>query len=167
MPVTSEWTPERTTQLKALWIDGLSCSQIAAKIGRITRNAVIGKVHRLELDRRRQNNPFKKSGEHQRERARLNNERRRLRRAEAGPAPRAWERKIICTEVDPRNIDMMDLEPNDCRWPEGEGPYTFCGAPKFNGFSYCAGHYFASIGPGTPSERSAQKISAVHLEPFA
>ena len=41
------WTDERVELLKKLWADGLSASQIAAELGGITRNAVIGKVHRL------------------------------------------------------------------------------------------------------------------------
>ena len=46
------WTDERVETLKRLWIDGLSASQIAAELGGITRNAVIGKVHRLGLSGR-------------------------------------------------------------------------------------------------------------------
>ncbi len=43
------WTDERTEQLKSLWTEGLSASQIARVLGGVTRNAVIGKVHRLGL----------------------------------------------------------------------------------------------------------------------
>ncbi|MEL6435380.1 MAG: GcrA family cell cycle regulator [Pseudomonadota bacterium] len=43
------WTDERVETLKKLWADGLSASQIAAKLGGVSRNAVIGKVHRLKL----------------------------------------------------------------------------------------------------------------------
>ena len=46
------WTDERVELLKKLWSDGLSASQIAAELGGITRNAVIGKVHRLGLSGR-------------------------------------------------------------------------------------------------------------------
>jgi len=46
------WTDERVEQLKKLWESGLSTSQIAAELGNITRNAVIGKVHRLGLSGR-------------------------------------------------------------------------------------------------------------------
>src|SRR5438874_4887521 len=47
--LTMSWTDERVELLKKLWADGLSASQIAAELGGITRNAVIGKVHRLGL----------------------------------------------------------------------------------------------------------------------
>jgi GcrA cell cycle regulator len=43
------WTDERVEQLKQLWAEGLSASQIARQLGGVTRNAVIGKVHRLGL----------------------------------------------------------------------------------------------------------------------
>src|SRR4051794_33937208 len=46
------WTDERVELLRKLWIDGLSASQIAAELGNVTRNAVIGKVHRLGLSGR-------------------------------------------------------------------------------------------------------------------
>ncbi|KAA6205637.1 MAG: GcrA cell cycle regulator [Candidatus Tokpelaia sp.] len=43
------WTEERVEQLKRLWAEGFSASQIAAQLGGVTRNAVIGKAHRLKL----------------------------------------------------------------------------------------------------------------------
>ena len=46
------WTEDRVEMLKQLWTDGLSASQIARKMGGVTRNAVIGKVHRLGLSGR-------------------------------------------------------------------------------------------------------------------
>ena len=46
------WTDERVDTLKKLWLDGLSASQIAKQLGGVTRNAVIGKVHRLGLSGR-------------------------------------------------------------------------------------------------------------------
>ena len=46
------WTDERVELLKKLWADGLSASQIASQLGGVTRNAVIGKVHRLNLSGR-------------------------------------------------------------------------------------------------------------------
>src|SRR5437667_2692972 len=51
------WTDERVEMLKKLWADGLSASQIAAELGGITRNAVIGKVHRLGLSGRAKSTP--------------------------------------------------------------------------------------------------------------
>ncbi len=56
------WTDERVEQLKKLWEDGLSASQIAAELGSITRNAVIGKVHRLGLSGRAKSPPRRRRG---------------------------------------------------------------------------------------------------------
>jgi hypothetical protein len=51
--VNSIWTVDRTEMLRKLWDNGYSCSQIAAEMGcGLTRNAIIGKVHRLKLERR-------------------------------------------------------------------------------------------------------------------
>jgi GcrA cell cycle regulator len=52
--LTTGWTPARVDTLKRLWAEGLSCAQIAAQLGDTTRNAVIGKVHRLKIVDRRQ-----------------------------------------------------------------------------------------------------------------
>ena len=49
MDTTVNWTDERVERLKKLWSEGLSASQIAAQLGGVSRNAVIGKVHRLSL----------------------------------------------------------------------------------------------------------------------
>lgn len=57
--VLSVWTDERVAELKKLWGDGFSCSQIAAELGcGITRNAVIGKAHRLGLSQRQHANGY-------------------------------------------------------------------------------------------------------------
>ena len=52
METDVSWTDERVETLKKLWADGLSASQIAAQLGGVSRNAVIGKVHRLKLSGR-------------------------------------------------------------------------------------------------------------------
>src|SRR3954463_13065323 len=59
-PDMQTWTDERVERLKKLWADGLSASQIAGELGGVTRNAVIGKVHRLGLSGRRQPTPTTK-----------------------------------------------------------------------------------------------------------
>jgi len=57
MDAGGTWTDERVELLKKLWTDGLSASQIAAELGNVTRNAVIGKVHRLGLSGRAKPGP--------------------------------------------------------------------------------------------------------------
>ena len=53
------WTDERIKQLRQLWSEGQSASKIAEKLGGVTRNAVIGKVHRLGLSNRSENSEKK------------------------------------------------------------------------------------------------------------
>ena len=45
----AQWSDERTATLQKLWAEGLSASQIAKQLGGVSRNAVIGKVHRMGL----------------------------------------------------------------------------------------------------------------------
>jgi GcrA cell cycle regulator len=71
--------------------------------------------------------------------------------------------KLRCVGIDPRHLSLIDLEPDDCRYPyggeeEGEA-ITFCGHPRRHGSSYCASHFHLTRGPGTASERSAGTVS--------
>jgi hypothetical protein len=67
--------------------------------------------------------------------------------------------RVRCDEVKPLNVRLLELAPNGCRWPSGNGsrqfPYTFCDHPQVEGSSYCWEHHAASIGPGSASERRA------------
>lgn len=142
----TDWTAERVQKLKDLHADGLSCSQIAAamKIG-ITRNAVIGKLHRLGLTNTRPRPKREKvvlSQATMRKitrivRANSNSDKMRLIEGiETETAP------LRCVEIEPRRLALADLQPGDCRYPEGEGPQiTFCGHPQALGTSYCAPHF--------------------------
>lgn len=110
-----EWTEERVAKLKALWSEGRSASQIAAILGDITRNAVIGKAHRLGLKGRP--SPIRKEKTPSPKPAR---------RAAAVPIPRA-------TRVSDRQ----------CHWPIGhprEPGFHFCGAPAVADKPYCEEH---------------------------
>ena len=52
--MTAEWTDDRVEKLKNLWLSGLTARQTAEKLGGVTRNAVIGKAHRMGLSQRPQ-----------------------------------------------------------------------------------------------------------------
>ena len=142
--MNSPWTDERITVLRADYAEGYSCAQIAARIGDgISRNAVIGKVHRLGLEKplivkkpARETRPRKQSSR-QRHIPGTN----RFYEAVSNPA----EIKLRCVEITPRNVTLIDLEPGDCRYPyggdiEGES-ITFCGHPKQDGSQYCTPHH--------------------------
>lgn len=62
------------------------------------------------------------------------------------PSPNSPQAVALrCVEVEPRNVPLVDLEPGDCRWPYGEGPYFFCAHPTFGGSSYCGPHFYLSM----------------------
>jgi GcrA cell cycle regulator len=146
------WTDERVELLKKLWSDGLSASQIAAEIGHVTRNAVIGKVHRLGLSGRGK----AKSTSPQRT--------KKPSRTPSAPAPipQASAPNTVPLTVSPRplalepatalddvvvpmseRVTIMDLRESMCRWPMGDPTkpeFRFCGARSVTGLPYCTHH---------------------------
>ena len=127
------WTDERVEQLKALWTEGLSASQIARVLGSVTRNAVIGKVHRLGLAGR--------AGPPRAERPRTQVARRPAVHA-AAPAPQIVEEEPVVLE-DGHFATVLTINDRMCRWPIGdpaESEFHFCGhKPRF-GSPYCEAH---------------------------
>lgn len=127
------WTGELETALRDDWAAGLSASQIARKFG-LTRNAVLGKKHRMKLESRArewttQERLERKRAQHAKhERARR--ARRREERAATYPEPILYQGRFV---------PLLELEPGECRFPYGEGPFTFCGCVASHG-SYCAYH---------------------------
>ena len=104
------WTDERVEALKALWIDGLSASDIAAELGGITRNAVIGKVHRLGLAGR--------AGPARAERPRSSISHKSVVRM-AAPEPEIVEEDPI--KLDDGNFaTVLTINDRMCRWPIGD-----------------------------------------------
>jgi GcrA cell cycle regulator len=151
------WTPERVEQLRNCVVTGLSCSQIAAEIG-VTRNAVIGKIHRLGLSPVRPPGASARSCPPRARRPRAAGQRALLRLlfadgaaiAATAPEPAAVESQKPCS--------LIELEQGKCRWPIAEAAgdcadFVFCGNAAATGFSYCAGH--ARIAYRVPARRSA------------
>ena len=127
------WTDERVEALKALWIDGLSASDIAAELGGITRNAVIGKVHRLGLAGR--------AGPARAERPRSSISHKSVVRM-AAPEPEIVEEDPI--KLDDGNFaTVLTINDRMCRWPIGdpsENEFHFCGRKPKSGSPYCEAH---------------------------
>lgn len=159
------WTDDRVELLKKLWSEGLSASQIAGRLGGVTRNAVIGKVHRLGLSGRatttrmkptrarrapavakRQRPAFKQQG---------NPAFRSLYQGEVEAyQPPAEEFEI---PVDERK-GLQDLTENDCRWPIGDpqmSDFHFCNRSKVPGLPYCEHHARRAFQP--PQARRKDK----------
>ncbi|KAB2870194.1 MAG: GcrA cell cycle regulator [Bauldia sp.] len=148
------WTDERVELLKKLWIDGLSASQIAAQLGGVTRNAVIGKVHRLNLSGRakpasttpRPRKAGRAASPPHRPAARTYVAGNTALKIHAHPAPRRVPSPVPIEDlVVPisLNVSLMDLNDSMCKWPIGDPTaenFCFCGHRNFNGLPYCEYH---------------------------
>ena len=160
------WTDERVELLKKLWSEGLSASQVAAELGPgITRNAVIGKVHRLGLERRGRANVF--HGNQKRSAVRKPRVVKPTKFALSFNAATITKIPVASFEarlaaVQPLHLDLMELTEATCRYPYGDGPFTFCGCATKNEKPYCAAHYELSYKPQETAGAKAprQRVSA-------
>lgn len=113
------WTDDRIEKLKALWDAGQSASQIAKELGEgVTRNAVIGKAHRLGLKSRP--SPVKSD---------------KVKAKAPARRPAKKDTKQL--------ISLLDLTDRMCKWPighPGDPDFHFCGKPAEPGMPYCAAH---------------------------
>jgi GcrA cell cycle regulator len=164
------WTDERVELLKKYWADGLSASQIAAQLGGVTRNAVIGKVHRLGLSGRAK--PAS-SGPRPRK-ARQASPHRPSRSFVSGnnalkmhthPAPRRVAAPIPIEDlVVPISLRVSLLALNDqmCKWPLGDpstADFHFCGHRNFNSLPYCEYHSRVAYQPVNDRRRERERQS--------
>lgn len=146
------WTDERVELLKKLWSDGLSASQIAAQLGDgVTRNAVIGKVHRLNLAGRakpastgpRQRKPRTST---QRPAARHFTAGNTALKTHAQPAPRRVPQPATMKDIVvpiSLNVTLLQLTEAMCKWPSGDPgseDFHFCGHKSWNSRPYCEYH---------------------------
>lgn len=143
-PTNSRWTDVRSEQLKTLYAQGLSGAKIAAEMDcGFTRNAIIGRIHRLGLELRGgqpKRLKMEKAPRIQKSRQRYSPESRRV----LTIFESAEIIKLRCVEIVSRGLSLMDLEPSDCRYPFGGddgNSITFCGHPQLKGSSYCAPHF--------------------------
>jgi GcrA cell cycle regulator len=138
------WTPERVEQLRHFVVNGLSCSQIATEFG-VTRNAVIGKIHRLGLC------PVRGPGGSGRP---CSPRPRRERAASRRPLLQilfcdgrgVGEATVTGPVQSAQPRSLLELTKGQCRWPLSEAAsycgadLVFCGNEAIAGVSYCAGH---------------------------
>jgi len=143
------WTEDRIADLTRLYSEGYSCSQIAHEIGGTTRNAVIGKIHRLRLPT--PENKIRRAAPRaprEPKEPRLHTPRVRIIAANGNSnalrvvqVTETAQRKLRCVEIEPRNLSLLDLGPGECRYPYGDASITFCGHPAVAGSSYCRPHH--------------------------
>jgi GcrA cell cycle regulator len=143
MNSSSPWTTERIEQLRDFVIAGLTCSQIAAEIG-ISRNAVIGKIHRLGIGPGRPAASPARSCPPRVRRPRHSPQARLLHLFAAETPCLAADADQALTPIDTtQRCSLMAVAQNECRWPIGDpcdANFLFCGNDAVTGFSYCAGH---------------------------
>jgi GcrA cell cycle regulator len=153
------WTDERVELLKKLWQDGLSASQIAAELGGVTRNAVIGKVHRLGLSGRGQPTSSIK-----RQRRTHAPGPRRTRTMTVGnlalkqdvdalPEAMPQFRRNVVVPI-PKRLSILQLSEATCKWPLGDpghDDFYFCGNDSLESAPYC--EYHAGVAYQTPEPR--------------
>ena len=116
------WTDERVALLKQLWGEGKTAAEIAKELGEgVTRNAVIGKAHRLKLSNRV--SPIQQNDNVKQEEP---------------------QKKPEVIKVKPKGgVKLADLKERMCRWPVGdpkEADFHFCGCQVTTGLPYCAEH---------------------------
>jgi len=147
------WTEEKVEKLKKLWGKGNTASQIAEIIGGITRNAVIGKAHRLNLSAKiktraaTSNESFDNSIENKNIKTRKGRNR--------------FKSLIIEKDFEPENPKQLEeLDENSCKWPIGhpdEKSFYFCGRSSLKDFSYCKLHLLYAYQPKGKKEEVAEK----------
>ena len=167
------WTDERVERLKKLWADGLSASQIAAELGGVSRNAVIGKVHRLNLPGRAKSGGSS-SGRSKRVASGRSTYGGRSSATRAAPrtaGATALKQDVIAdaiAEVDTRPIEdvvvpisrrlqLTELTEKTCKWPIGDPlteDFAFCGADCDDNAPYCTYHARLAFQPAAERKRA-------------
>ena len=148
------WTEEKVAKLKELWGKGNTASQIAEIIGGISRNAVIGKAHRLNLSAKiktraaTSNKNFDNSTDEN------------IVKTKRGRKSK-FQSLIIEKNFEPENPKQLEeLDENTCKWPIGhpdEKNFYFCGRSSLKDFSYCKLHLLYAYQPKGKKDEDANK----------
>ena len=151
------WTDEKVEKLRDLWKKGHTASQIAEALGDTTRNAVIGKAHRLNLEARA---PSKQSGES------TASQNRPIKRGSAPTSRKAKFQSILLDKnFEPENPkSLKDLTDQTCKWPIGhpnEEKFYFCGRKPEGEFPYCKLHVLYAFQPKGSKEEVLDKEDEV------
>ena len=148
------WNDEKVAKLKELWGKGNTASQIAEIIGGISRNAVIGKAHRLNLSAKIKT---RTAITNQNFNSVLDNKNIKSKRGSRNK----FKSLIIEKNFEPENPKQLEeLDENSCKWPIGhpdEKSFYFCGRTSLKDFSYCKLHLLYAYQPKGKKEDSNDK----------
>jgi len=149
------WNEEKVKKLKELWGKGSTASQIAEIIGGISRNAVIGKAHRLSLSSKIKTRNASSSQNFDNSSEENSSKQRRGRKSK-------FQSLIIEKDFEPENPKKLEeLDESSCKWPVGhpeEESFYFCGRSSLKDFSYCKLHLLYAYQPkGRKEEPVADK----------
>tara|TARA_Y100000816_G_scaffold281586_1_gene256271 strand:+ start:1162 stop:1656 length:495 start_codon:yes stop_codon:yes gene_type:complete len=148
------WTEEKVSKLKELWGKGNTASQIAEIIGGISRNAVIGKAHRLNLSAKIKTRAATSNQNFDNSLDEKNLKNKRVRKSK-------FKSLIIEKDFEPENPKQLEeLDENCCKWPIGhpdEKSFYFCGRKSLKDFSYCKLHLLYAYQPKGKKEEAPDK----------
>ncbi|MEM9600780.1 MAG: GcrA family cell cycle regulator [Pseudomonadota bacterium] len=167
------WTEDRVATLSKLWAEGLSASQIAKQLGGVTRNAVIGKVHRLGLSGRAKPSRPKPAKPKTTARATPKPKTTRTAASSARPAPKPKEAPAalpVSTEPpleakplkDGSYATILTLTDRMCKWPIGDpssDEFRFCGRKTEPDEPYCKAHSMVAYQPSRRRNSQGKMIS--------
>lgn len=124
------WTDERVALLKKMWGEGKTAAEIAKELGGVTRNAVIGKAHRLKLSNRL--SPIQQ-----------NNKKPVAKAVEEKQPPKRAANDMTAADMNIKGVALGELKDKMCRWPIGDpkdDDFRFCGFSSVAGLPYCGEH---------------------------
>ena len=148
------WNDQKVNKLKELWGKGNTASQIAEIIGGISRNAVIGKAHRLNLSAKIKTRAATSNQSFENSQIEKNNNPKLGRKSK-------FKSLIIEKDFEPENPKQLEeLDESCCKWPIGhpdEKSFYFCGRSSLKDFSYCKLHLLYAYQPKGKKEDTSEK----------